>query len=425
MEYTINAIEFLLTNVFDLYIMYRFMAIFFVDRRVKKGIAIFCYIFKYILSGAVMFFAAYPIINLISATAGIFLITLCYNSKMSKRIITTIIIYMCTFVAEVIAAIYAGLSGFDIFGKSQYGDSFTLMLIEMILWFITLVIGKFKNIKKDIPVPFTFSVAIIIVPVSSVILAMLIFRQKNVDAVLASSSLICILISNLIMVYLYDSLSEIFEEKTRIEIIGREKAYYHKETELLQKNYEELRQFRHDMKNKLHVMEVMLEKGETERLYDYIDRLAKGLNNIKTHSNTGNIAIDSIINYKLTEAQDRAISVRTDIAVPQDIKINDDDIVIILGNLLDNSIDAAGRLQDNRYIGITIRYETGCAIINISNSFDNIVNIVNGKMVTRKKDRYIHGIGLKSVESVIKKYNGDMKIRHNSGGFAVDILIYV
>lgn len=425
MEYTINAIEFLLTNVFDLYIMYRFMAIFFVDRRVKKGIAIFCYIFKYILSGAVMFFAAYPIINLISATAGIFLITLCYNSKMSKRIITTIIIYMCTFVAEVIAAIYAGLSGFDIFGKSQYGDSFTLMLIEMILWFITLVIGKFKNIKKDIPVPFTFSVAIIIVPVSSVILAMLIFRQKNVDAVLASSSLICILISNLIMVYLYDSLSEIFEEKTRIEIIGREKAYYHKETELLQKNYEELRQFRHDMKNKLHVMEVMLEKGETEKLYDYIDRLAKGLNNIKTHSNTGNIAIDSIINYKLTEAQDRAISVRTDIAVPQDIKINDDDIVIILGNLLDNSIEAAGRLQDNRYIGITIRYEKGCAIINISNSFDNIVNIVNGKMVTRKKDRYIHGIGLKSVESVIKKYNGDMKIRHNSGEFAVDILIYV
>lgn len=425
MESEMNSIVFLLTNVFDLYIIHKFMKIFFQNLNVNKKIAILCYLFKYLLSGVVMFKAPYPIVNLISTVAGIFLITLCYESEFIKKITTTIIIYMCTFAAEAVVALAAGLSDFAFFEKSECTSSFISIIIEMIIWIMALGLSRFKNVKINMPVPKTFSFAIVVISVSSIFLEMLIFEQQYVNTTIALVSLICILISNFIMVYLYDSLSKIFEEKTKVELVRREKEYYHNQTELLQKGDRELRQFRHDIKNRLYVMEDMIRNGETEKTCDYISKLTEKLDNTKMYSQTGNIAIDSIINYKLTKASEKGITVESNIVIPEDIGIEEDDMVIILGNLLDNAIEAADRLSDNKYIGINFEYEMNNVYITIKNSYDNIVNIVDGKMITRKGDSLMHGIGLKSVGEVIEKYNGIMNFKHNDNQFVVDIILYI
>lgn len=425
MEFTINSLVFLLTNVFDLYIIHKFMKIFFQNLGVNKKIAILCYLFKYLLSGIVMLKAPYPIVNLISTITGIFLITLCYESGLIKKITTTIIIYMCTFAAEAVVALAAGLSDFAFFEKSESASAFVSIIIEMIIWVITLGLSRFKNVKINMPVPKTFSFAIVSIPVLSIFLEILIFEQRHVDTTIASVSLICILTSNFIMVYLYDSLSKMLEEKTKVELVRREKSYYHNQTELLQKSDRELRQFRHDIKNMLYVMEDMVRNGETEKACNYISKLTEKLNNTKMYSQTGNIAIDSIINYKLTKASENGIKVESDIVIPANIGIEEDDIVIILGNLLDNAIEATERLRDNKYISISFEYEMDNVYITIKNSYDNIVNIVGGKMVTRKSDSLLHGIGLESVREVVKKYNGIINFKRSDNQFTADIILYI
>ena len=72
-------------------------------------------------------------------------------------------------------------------------------------------------------------------------------------------------------------------------------------------------------------------------------------------------------------------------------------MVIILGNLLDNAIEACEKVNTDKYIDILMRYEDGCIILNIKNSFNQVINRAGNEFITLKKDKDLHGIGIKSV----------------------------
>lgn len=230
---------------------------------------------------------------------------------------------------------------------------------------------------------------------------------------------------NFVMVYLYDSLSEVYLAKMKVEFEEREKEYYHKQSELLQKNDKDLKEFRHDEKNKLLVLKQMIEKNENKKALQYLSKIDKKLNHKNTFATTGNIALDSVINYKLSVAKEEGIEVSADIFIPVDIKIEDDDFVIIFSNLLDNSIEASERLQENKYIDIKVKYEKDCLKIRISNRFDSVLKEIDGKIETRKENKSIHGIGISSVQSVVNKYEGILSFRQDKDIFIVNILLYV
>lgn len=425
MDKIIEIIIILLTNAFELYIIYRFMAIFFDGHINDRKNLIIAYSTRYVVAIVVTLAFSYPLINVVLGLASLFLIALCYKSTISKKVIVVVMIYMCLFLAEAIIAAFIGLSGFNVFKKTEFGNSFISIIIEIIFWICTVILAKFKNIKVNMPIPKSFIAAIIIVPITSIFLEALIFQQENLNKRAAAVSLVFLLASNFIMMYVFDSLSKSFQERTQAEIVRREKTYYHNQSELLQKNYEELRQFRHDIKNKILVIRQMLEQNETERIYEYISQMADKLDNTRVYSQSGNVVIDSIINYKLGKAQEQGAKVKANIGIPSQIKIEDDDIVIILGNLLDNAIEATARLESNRYIEVNIEYNKDCVFIIVKNSYDNVINIVNGTIKTRKKDDILHGIGLKSVEATVEKYDGAINYEHNQDEFIANVMLYV
>lgn len=419
-----NAVHFFI-NMFDLYIIYRFMAIFFENKITDKKLAVVFYIFRFVLAEVVNAVSPYPIVNLISTLVSLFLITLCYNSKLSKKIITMMMICMCTFVSEALVALIIGLSSFSVFEKSDNGNNMALIITEIILWGITLIVRKFKNVKINMPVPKTFTVALIVVSISTIFLEMLIFQQEAVNREIAVMSLICVVASNFVMVYLYDSLSQMFEEKMKSEIVKREKQYYHNQSELLQENYEELRQFRHDIKNRILVMEQMLDSNERDKIKEYISQVTNKLDNTFMYSQTGNIAIDSIINYKLEKAKEIGAEIKTSIIIPPQTNIEEDDFVVILGNLLDNSIEAIDRLQSGKNIEVNIEYEKDSIFISVVNSYDSVLNIEDGDIKTRKDNKLLHGIGLKSVKAVVEKYDGYIGVEHDENRFTVNAMLYI
>lgn len=72
-----------------------------------------------------------------------------------------------------------------------------------------------------------------------------------------------------------------------------------------------------------------------------------------------------------------------------------------------------------------ISYEEGCIILNIKNSFDKIINKFDGEYITRKEDKSLHGLGIKSVRNAVEKYNGFLKFTSKGTEFDVDIILYV
>lgn len=425
MENTIEYLILFLTKVLDLYIVHRYINIFFKNCVVDKKIQVLSYIVRPLIAIVVEIYAPYAIINLLASIVTVLIIELCYEGKFSKKLIVAIVIYMCSFVAEIVVAMMIGFSGFSFFEEANNGSYFLLFIIQIFWWIFSLIIGKLKGAAVNMHIPRDFFVAVILTPIISIFLEVLIFQQEHIGRTIVLASLMCVILLNIVIIYLYDSLARTFEERTKMEIIKREKAYYHNQSELLQRNEEELRQFRHDVKNKILVIGQMLEKNEIESVSKYIEQIAGKLENSNTYSQSGNIVVDSIINYELNKAKKMGAEISANISIPSQLKVEEDDIIIILGNLLDNAIEAIGRIKENRYIIIDMEYDKNCLYLTIKNSYDSILKIENGTIKTRKKDSFLHGIGLKSVETTVEKYEGYLDIENNLNEFIVDAVLYV
>lgn len=134
--------------------------------------------------------------------------------------------------------------------------------------------------------------------------------------------------------------------------------------------------------------------------------------------------VDSILNYKIDEAQKRGIKVDLDVDIPEKLNIQPFDLNIILGNLLDNAIEAVSKLERNKVIKASIKLDRNILYINISNPFDGNIIYKKSNLKTTHKDKENHGFGLKSVKKAISKYNGIMNVYHTDSIFNVDVLLY-
>ena len=427
MELFLNYLTTFFINAFELYIIYRYMTIFFENRCIDTRLMYIAYAARFFLSVGISYIELYSLVSAAIALSSIFLISLCYSGSLPKRLIISVLIYMCSFTAEVIVAMAVGLSSFDAFGKVEQGSVFLNLIIEFIFWLISLIVHKFKNLRGNLPIPKPFLIAIVVIPSSLICLEIIIFSQKILNNMMARISLVCLTASLFILIYLYDSLSAMFRERTEAAVTLSEKEYYHQQSVLLNEKYEELRQYRHDMKNRMVVMQQMIKENQYDKVLEYTGEIADKLSQTLTYSNTGNVALDSVINYKLTRAAKSNILVESNVVIPEDISLDEDDMIVILGNLLDNAIEAVNRIETDvkKYIYMDIDFEMGSLWICIKNSYDNKLYVQENRFVTWKKDKTMHGIGLQSTESIVQKYNGLMEFSMEENLFVVDILLYL
>lgn len=293
------------------------------------------------------------------------------------------------------------------------------------LWLIqSEVIYSFRNIHRNLPVSGLFSGSIMVICVIMLVLQTTIFFQSASMEFIQLVSTICMLSVLFLIIYLYDSLSGMHLEQLHAEMIEREKIYYYRQAELLQSHAETLGAFRHDSINHLYALRSMLDANDQEA-GKYIDKLVGKIQHVEMYSCTGCIAIDSVINYKLGGANARGIDVRVQIAWPEQIDIETEDMVTILGNLLDNAIEAGEKTETDRYVDVGMHYKAGVLFLVIKNSYDGMLSMQKGKLTTRKKEKSLHGIGLKSVKQAVEKYDGTMDIGYDGREFTVKVMLYM
>ena len=193
----------------------------------------------------------------------------------------------------------------------------------------------------------------------------------------------------------------------------------------MRESVERANSMRHDMKSHLAALKGIINNNGDRKATDYLDTLLEDVAESALISDTGNVAFDSIVNYKLKDAARENIKLETRLSLPATMNVQTPDLAAILGNLLDNALDAVARVDDKR---ITLRTEhnKGNLFIKVENTFDGEVAYAGGKEkslpATRKPGG---GHGLRNVRRAVEKYNGYMDISHEGNVFSAGVLLYL
>ena len=140
-------------------------------------------------------------------------------------------------------------------------------------------------------------------------------------------------------------------------------------------------------------------------------------------SKSGNFAIDALLNYKNRIAESKNIKIKLEQRIPTTLPYKASDLCIILGNLLDNAIEASENCA-NKEIDVYIVYAKNRLKISTKNYYEGEINKdKEGNFLSKKKDKENHGIGLKSVKKIVSLYNGYIEIQAENSLFKVNILL--
>jgi len=188
--------------------------------------------------------------------------------------------------------------------------------------------------------------------------------------------------------------------------------------------YKQMRGWRHDYHNHIQVMKAYLELGKYDDMDDYLSQLDEDLTNIDRLLKTGNLMVDAILNSKLSMAISQDVDINAKATVPEELQVLDVDLCIIIGNLMDNAMEATTKLEnpEDRFIRVYIREMKGQLYISISNSVGGEVKKVNLDYISTKLGLN-HGFGLKRIDKIVDKYDGFLNRQNEEGVFATEIIL--
>lgn len=187
--------------------------------------------------------------------------------------------------------------------------------------------------------------------------------------------------------------------------------------EIMEQSQAQIRFLKHDMKNHLQHMNQLLLEHDTDALRQYMQEVTQHLDISQEFVSSGNRDIDSLLNYKLMTAQQLGAEIVTDLRIPAELQIPAFDLNVILGNLLDNALEAMKECE-NRRITVSMRYESGVLYIVIQNTCKDAPPSVSVKGAG-------HGIGLQSVRRTLEAYHGELKTNYENHLFTAAVILYL
>ncbi len=185
--------------------------------------------------------------------------------------------------------------------------------------------------------------------------------------------------------------------------------------------YTEMRGYKHDFHHHLQTLKGQLEAGELERALAYIEELDHQLMNVDTLLKTGNVSLDAILSAKIAQAKAENITVTVKASVPDHLTITDAELSIIVGNLLDNAIEACQNVPEKRFIRLYMAMKGKMLYFSMLNSAGAKKQKTGKFFLSRKKG--FHGFGLRRAEAILEGHGGWCKYNSEEGAFTSEFLV--
>lgn len=195
-----------------------------------------------------------------------------------------------------------------------------------------------------------------------------------------------------------------------------------KQVDEVQNIYLIMRGWRHDYHNHLQNLKAKLQMNQMKQAKQYLDELENDLDDIHQLVESGNVNVDAILNSKLSLAMKQNIKLDYKANVPSHIQIQDIDLCVLIGNLVDNAIEACEQVTSEQpflrlYIGIFRKQ----LYISVTNSTKELVRKLDDEYITKKRGN--HGHGLKRINNVVEKYDGYINRKNEPGVFVTEIML--
>lgn len=192
----------------------------------------------------------------------------------------------------------------------------------------------------------------------------------------------------------------------------------------VQELYRQMRGWRHDYRNHIHNMKIQLESGSYEKVSDYLDQLADDLDSVDTVVKTGNVMADAILNSKLSTAARLGVRLHVKANVPAGLPLSDVELCSVLGNLLDNAVEACAALpEEERFLRVYIGGLKGQFYLSVQNAAGEVRKERGVYLTTKENGGNGHGYGLLRIDRIARKYGGYVNRQNEEGIFATELMI--
>lgn len=237
-----------------------------------------------------------------------------------------------------------------------------------------------------------------------------------------------ILLLFLSMIFLIQVISKTYQENIKFADQLRIKEKNAAQNDLLLQSAANLRKWKHDYKNHLIAIQGLINDNAYEQLKQYVIYQQEILPQTFSTINTGHNIIDALLTDKYTVSQHEKIKFTYSVILPKPFPISDVELTGILGNLLDNAIDACKILHNlpekSPYIHVSIMPKRNMLHFLVENSSPgNYLYDSDGHLTTTKPQKELHGNGLMHVSHIVKEHNGFCKVIAKPNYFTVNVYI--
>lgn len=348
---------------------------------------------------------------------------ICYDDSIRHKIFWNILFLLIISISEPIVIgllCIANMGTPDEFLESGLGRYLGMVGTNIIyLWLIGLM-HRIIN-KKIRELPIKYWILIIVIPIISIFLL-----QTMLDGFVGSNtysyvslgvSLAGIIFINLAMFNFFES----FEDKIKLKYLETIKQQEQENYKLLTLSYKQVREFKHDIENQFLVLNDMLENNDTDSAKEYLVKLSSFVRLANRLCYTGNNAVDSIVNIKVSLAQTYGIEFICKVNIITNIKADELELCRIIGNALDNAIEGCQRAGvSHKHIWISLMEEREKLFIVITNTSDKVDTSV---LTSTKKEQGLHGIGINSIKSSVDRLGGLVSFDYDDGIFKLNIMV--
>lgn len=424
-----NIVATFIGSIFEIYIGHMFFSKFGTKKFSNKTYNICLLVISVLLITASLILVKSGIIFFVFSIYS-FIHSSLFNIKFIKKVVLTFVLIITDALAEMIVVMTTTL-GMDTTITSLQNSDIMYMVCILVAKFLAFSILKpikkpsFNSQKKF---PLWFKLGTAILPFTSTFIIILLYRYSYLvtDITYQISTLIAailLIIANLLILFVIDKQEVYFRTTERLLFaeaqIKKQVSHYSE----LYSQQESLKKFRHDSKNFYTSLISILETLTVQDAVDYI----KDKIQIETYEantiNSGHPVIDAIIHSKNLYAQKNGISIETIIKITTPILIDELELGVLIGNAVDNAIEAVENLEENisKTIILNIVSSGDMLSIEVSNPTKSNIDVQNLK--STKKDKLMHGYGLPGIEAITNKYNGNLSISCKNNTFTLSSIL--
>lgn len=303
------------------------------------------------------------------------------------------------------------------------------VISKIIMYILAHVLKRCQKNDSHLEVSLKYWVRLFFIPIVTIYVIHNTFYLtcQNQRTIFFLITTIFMILVNYVTFDVYDKLGSQQEAEKRNLAYKQQIALCNQQAEEREMAYQNTRRLRHDLNGYLIDIKTTIQSGKFEEAEQKIDTMLEQNQVYKNEvSHSGNLVIDSLINYKYSLAKKEKIDMKCHAFAPEQLSFDGADLCIILGNLIDNAMEAVSRLsEEQRHIEVSVSQMKGVLSISVQNPYEGkLRKNANGQILTNKNDSVNHGIGLLSVQRSVEKYDGELLIDDKNGLFKVSILLY-